>query len=339
MRALLYENFDRLVVSEIAPPVPADDEVLLKVSACGICGSELESFKSRSPRRPPPIVMGHEFCGVIASGGLATDGFRAGDRVVSNSLVTCGHCASCRRGDDHLCAERQLFGMNRPGAFAEYVAVPARNLIRWPAQLAREEACLAEPLANGVHVVGLTANLEPKTVLVIGAGPIGLLTQQAFQALTPARVMVADLNSERLRMAAQLRAARVVDAGKEDLIAAVQAMTDGEGVDLAVDAVGSEGTKRQSLAAARRGGAVVWIGLSQDEVRISSHQVTIREVTVMGTYGARLAEVRVAVDLLASGSVVSRPWIKAAPLADGVGLFRRMLAARDDDIKGVVFPE
>src|SRR3954464_3092908 len=121
MRVLRYPAFDQLERCEIDVVPPKPDEVQLRVAACGICGSELESFKNHSPRRPPPLVMGHEFCGTIAETGGEGRAWRTGQRVVSNSLVPCGRCGRCARGDTHLCADRQIFGMHRPGAFAEYV--------------------------------------------------------------------------------------------------------------------------------------------------------------------------------------------------------------------------
>src|SRR5262249_37720168 len=158
-------------------------------------GSELEAFKKQSPRRPPPLVMGHEFCGFVEEVGAGVQSLALGDRVVSHSLFGCGQCARCRRGEAHLCARRRLFGMDRAGAVAEYVTAPEKCLIAWPEPLLAESASLAEPLANGVHVVGLTRELNPSVVVVIGAGPIGLLCQQAFQCLSSADVFVADLIS------------------------------------------------------------------------------------------------------------------------------------------------
>src|SRR5687768_15805835 len=192
MRTLLYPDWDRVEVADQPRPSPAGDEVILRVAACGLCGSELEAFKSHSPRRTPPLILGHEFCGVVEEVGASVSGVRAGQKVVSNSLVPCGACVRCRRGDSHLCAGRQIFGMNRQGAFAEFVNVPARCLIPWPDALPPEAACLAEPLANGVHVAGLVAHLKPKTVLVIGAGPIGLMCLGAARALLGADVFVTD---------------------------------------------------------------------------------------------------------------------------------------------------
>ena len=253
MKALLYPAFDQLQMTDQPVPEPAADEVLLRVSACGICGSELESFQNRSPRRPPPLVMGHEFCGVVDRVGDVVEGWAPGDRVVSNSVVPCGNCRLCSRRHTHLCEKRQIFGMHRFGAFAELTNVPARCLLAWPEGLPAAAACLAEPLANGVHVVGLTGHLPADRVLVIGAGPIGLMCQQALQVLRGSKVIVTDLVDERLAAASAVGADQVINAGRDDVAEAIRDFTDGEGMDLVVDAVGSAITKKQSVEACRPG--------------------------------------------------------------------------------------
>lgn len=338
MRVLLYPEFERLEMSEVAPAPLRADEVRLRVAACGICGSELESMKTRSPRRPPPLVMGHEFCGTIAELGAEVTGWSAGTRVVSNSLVPCGRCRRCTRGDTHLCAQRQIFGMHRPGAFAEYVNVPARCLLPWPENLPAEAACLAEPLGNGVHVVNLTRHLPAQTALVIGAGPIGLFCQQALQVLRGARVFVADLSPERLEVARRLGAARVINPREEDVAKIVLAETDGEGADLSVDAVGATPTKKSSLDALRPGGAAVWIGLHENALTFDTYGLTLPEKQVLGTYAAKLDELKTALDLMASGRVETASWVQRFPLTEGVEAFQRMLAARGADIKAVLCP-
>ncbi len=338
MRALHYPAFDQLEIRdvEVAPLRP--DEVRLKVAAGGICGSELESFKNRSPRRPPPLVMGHEFCGTIAELGAEVRDWKTGARVVSNSLVPCGQCVRCRRGDTHLCAERQIFGMHRPGAFAEYVNVPARCLIPWPENLPAESAAMAEPLANGIHVVRVSRHLPVAVALVIGAGPIGLFCQQALQVLRGARVYVADLSPERLAVAKKLGAVRVINPREEDVAKVMLAETGGEGVDLTVDAVGAAITKKTSLEALRPGGASVWIGLHENTVALDTYGITLPEKQVLGTYAATIDELRQALDLMSAGKVETLSWVQRFSLADGVTAFRRMLAAKGADIKAVVCP-
>jgi L-iditol 2-dehydrogenase len=345
MKTLLYSAWDALEIAEQPMPALADGEVLLKVSACGICGSELEAFRHHSPRRTPPLIMGHEFCGEvveIAGAPPGSDGEQVavGDRVVCNALVPCGQCVRCKRGDPHLCARRQIFGMHRPGALAEYVNVPLHALVPWPEGMPAEHAALAEPLGNGVHVVNLVRDLRPRTVLVIGAGPIGLLAQQAFQALLGATTYAADLSDARLAVAQRVGADRVFNPRTTDLVQAVRDLTEGEGVDVVVDAVGAGVTKKQAVQAARPGGAVVWIGLHENTLDdFNTYDVTLPERRVFGSYAARLSEMQTALHLMATGKVDLNGWVQVFPLDRGVEAFRRMLAAEGNDIKAVIVPQ
>ena len=338
MKTLFYPAHDQLTVADRPTPQIADDEVLLKVSAVGICGSELEGFKNRSPRRQPPLVMGHEFCGVVADVGRSAPRDLLGKKVVANALVPCGQCPRCTRGDSHLCAHRQVFGMNRPGAFAELVNVPARVLIPWPDNLPPQAACLAEPLANGVHVHHLAQHLRPKNALVLGAGPIGLMCQQVLQTLSNITTLVSDLSPERLAVAQRLGAKRTINAKQEDAITISRDMTDGEGVDLVVDAAGSAATKRTSIQAARPGGAAVWIGLHENEMTFNSYDLTLPEKTVIGSYAAKIEDLREAVELMRTNKVDVTSWTTLFPIEDSPAAFRRMLAAQGNDIKAVIIP-
>jgi len=338
MKVLYYPAFDQLEIRDEPRPEPAVGEVLLRVAACGLCGSELETFKTRNPRRQPPLVMGHEFCGVVESTGPDADESLVGRRFVSNSVISCGRCVRCVRGDTHLCRHRRIFGMHRPGAFAEYVNVPAGILIPWPDELPARAASLAEPLANGVHVANLTRHLPVRSALVIGAGPIGLMCQQALQAMRGASVMVCDLSAGRLEIARRLGASRVVCPRDGDVAAAALAWTEDEGVDLVVDAAGSAATKRLSLAALRPGGAAVWIGLHGNAVELDSYGVTLPEKQILGTYAARIGELAEALELMKSGGADVTSWTETVPLSDSVPAFHRMLNPGDRDIKAVFVP-
>ncbi|MEW6129938.1 MAG: alcohol dehydrogenase catalytic domain-containing protein [Acidobacteriota bacterium] len=338
MKVLLYPDYEQLKIAEQSEPRPDAGEVLLRVEACGICGSELEAFKKRSPRRVPPLVMGHEFCGIIEEVGAKVRLFTRGQRVVSHSLYGCGECVRCLRGNSHLCARRQLFGMNRQGGFAELVSVPEKCLVAWPESLPAAAASLAEPLANGVHVVGLTWQLIPSRVAIVGAGPIGLLCQQAFQCLTTAETIVADLIQERLNVANRLGAKHTINSSYSNFLEEILALTRGEGADVVVDAVGSSVSKQQALEATRPGGITVWIGTRENTISMNSYDVTLTERRVQGSYAASLDELKVAVDLLATGRVETMSWVKTFPLVEGVDAFRRMMAAQGDDIKAVLLP-
>jgi threonine dehydrogenase-like Zn-dependent dehydrogenase len=338
MKTLCYSAWDTVKIAENAASEIAPDEVLLRVAACGLCGSELEAIKNRSPRRVPPLVLGHEFCGTIETVGSEVENWHAGQRVIANALVSCGHCVRCKRGEAYLCETRQIFGMNRTGAFAEFVNVPARCLLDWPENLPAEAAALAEPLANGVHMVNLSRAWAAENVVVIGAGPIGLLAQQAFIALRGSHVITADLSAQRLHAATRCGAVETINARDEDLVARVLAATNGEGADIVVDAVGAGITKKQSIAVTRPGGAAVWIGLHENEMTFDSYGVTLPQKSILGSYSATQEEMRTAIDLLASGKIDATSWTHIFPLSNGVEAVERMLKAQGDDIKAVLIP-
>lgn len=338
MRALFYPEWDRLEVCERSLPKIADAEVRLRVAACGICGSELETYKNRNPRRTPPLIMGHEFCGTIVDAGNTAQPFHAGQKVISHSVANCGACRPCRRSNPHLCENRQIFGMHRPGAFAEFINVPAQCLIPWPENLSASVACLAEPLANGVHVANLVKIRQPEVVCVLGAGPIGLMCQQAMQILLSSTVIVCDLIPERLAIAKKLGAHTTINARQENTVAVIREITAHEGVDVVIDAVGAGATKQQALEIVRPGGAVVWIGLHENSMTLDSYKVTLPEVTIHGSYAATISELQAAVNLMADQRVDVESWVQTFQLAEGVEAFHKMLTAKGSDLKAVLIP-
>jgi 2-desacetyl-2-hydroxyethyl bacteriochlorophyllide A dehydrogenase len=339
MKALFYPSYDQLSLTDLPIPEIEENEVLLRVKACGICSSEIETFKSKSPRRVPPLIMGHEFCGEIVAVGANVSTHKTGDNVVSNSVISCGECSTCKRGQTNLCANRQVFGMHRQGAFGEFVNVPAKSLIPMPATLRPEIACLAEPLANGIHMVNLTRQLNPEKVLILGAGPIGLLAQQAFRELTGADIIVADLKDDRLDVALKNGAIKAVNPSSTDLAAVVAEVTGGEGVDVAIDAVGTAQTNAQALQAVRPGGVVVLIGLYENARALQSYDIVLPEKHVTGTYAATSEEMAEAVRLLAKGQIDASSWIHYYSLDEGVKAFTDMMTARPEHIKSVIlFP-
>lgn len=336
MKTLFYPEYQKLTITERPLPKFSDNEVLLKVLACGVCGSELESFKNQSPRRVPPLIMGHEFCGVIENVGKNITRFKKGDRVVSNSVVSCGDCKPCQRGKTNLCQNRQIFGMHREGAFGEFVNVPEDTLIVLPENVTPKAACMTEPLANGIHIVNLTKHLAPKKILVIGAGPIGLVTQQAFQALLGVEVFVADLRAERLEIAEKLGAFKTINVKDQDLVATIQHYTSNEGIDLVVDAVGTMQTNQQALQSVRPGGAIVLIGLYQNSQPFFTYDIILAEKQVIGTYAATHQEIKESLDLIASGAVDVTSWVHYYAIDDGVTAFNDMMTAQGDHVKSVM---
>ena len=183
MKCLYYPEFEKLEVREVPEPTPDSSELLIRVTACGICGSELGSYRARSERRTPPLIMGHEFAGTVKQIGSGCKGkFAEDESVIANSLVCPETGFQTAIGNPHLSPNRQLFGMHRPGGFGEYVTVPEIALLKCPDGLAPQVACLAEPVANGVHVYNLVKHEHIEKAIVIGAGPIGLFCMQVLQA-------------------------------------------------------------------------------------------------------------------------------------------------------------
>jgi L-iditol 2-dehydrogenase len=340
MRALYYPAWDTLEMRDVPTPAPQAGEVLLKVAAVGICGSELHGFVVRAKRRTPPLVMGHEFSGVVAALGDGVSGFQVGQAVGVNSGFFCGRCEECVSGHPQRCPQGEIFGTTgRPGAFAEYVVVPAASLLTLPPGISMVQAALAEPLANGIHALSLARRRFPEHLLILGAGTIGLFTLQIARESGALRLIVADLSDARLAVAAKLGAHEVLNSGREDVLARVRAMTGGRGAEVVVDAVGARETRRLAVSAARPGGEVVWLGLHDDPTEVSGFEVVLGERTIAGSFAVVPHELRAALRLFAAGRIQLEPWVRTFPLEQGADVFRRLVTAPPDDyIKAVLVP-
>lgn len=339
MRALYYPAWDTLELRDVPTPSPQAGEVLVKVAAVGICGSELHGFVVRAKRRTPPLIMGHEFSGVVAALGAGVSGFQVGQPVGVNSGFFCGRCQECESGHPQRCPQGEIFGTTgRAGAFAEYIVVPAASLLTLPAGVSMVQAALAEPLANGIHALSLTRQRFPETVLIIGAGTIGLFTLQIARESGAHRLIVADLSDARLAVAAKL-GAQVLSSGRDDVLAQVRAMTGGRGAEVVVDAVGARETRRLAVSAARPGGEVVWLGLHDDPTEVSGFEVVLGERTIAGSFAVIPRELRVALGLFAAGRIELDPWVRTFPLEQGAEVFRQLVTAPPADyVKAVLLP-
>ncbi len=339
MKALVYPDWDKLEVRDVPEPSPKPGEVVVRVAAAGICGSELEGFATRSPRRTPPLIMGHEFCGEVAEVGGGVSGYRAGARVVVNSVISCGRCEDCRDGQSHLCREREVFGMNRPGGFAEFCAVPASTLLPLPEKVSPLQGALVEPLANAVHALSLTSQRFPETVVIVGAGTIGLMVLQVAKAAGAFRLVAVDVSDARLAVAHELGAEPVFNPRRDDVVTAIREFTRGRGADLVVDAVGAAETRRVAVAAARPGGEVIWLGLHDDPTQLSGFDVVLGERKIVGSYAVTPRDLRAAIGLFAHGKIELAPWVRPFPLTEGARVFRELVTAPPEDyIKALLLP-
>jgi len=319
-----------------------DDEVLIQVEACGICGSDVHGYDGSSGRRIPPVVMGHEAAGTIAALGSAVSGFGKGDRVTFDSTIYCGKCLNCRRGDVNLCDHRQVLGVScneyrRAGAFAEYVAVPARVVYRLPDSVSFAAASMLEAVAVAMHAVSLATIAPDSSALVVGAGTIGLLVLQALRAAGCNRVFITDIDASRLKLAAELGANEVILADSAPL-AKLMALTGGTGVDVAVEAVGNTDAIGVAIKSVRKGGTVVLVGNVSPEITLPLQLVVTRQIRLQGSC-ASAGEYPRAIELMAKGSMRVKPLISAiAPLEEGPQWFERLYAREPNLMKVVLKP-
>ena len=321
MRALQLVAPSKLAVVELPVPSPGPGEVRLQVKACGICGSDLHGMDGSSGRRIPPIVMGHEASGVIDSTGEGVTAWKAGDRVTFDSTVWCGECGYCREGRVNLCDSRQVVGVacsefRRDGAFAEYVTLPERILHRLPDGLSFGEAAFAEPVGVALHAVRRAGDVSGSTILVVGAGLIGLLVIQALKRVGAAKVIAVDLDQGRLDLARDLGA-------DEGIISGSAAVPE---VDIAMEVVGAPPTVDLAIRSVRKGGRVVLVGNLAPSVALPLQVVVTRELDVLGSC-AIAGEYPEALEAIADGSIRVRPLISASvSLEDGVDAFVRAAA-------------
>lgn len=340
MKALLLSEYRRLEIADVAVPQPTTGEVLVRVAACGICGSDVHGYDGSSGRRIPPIIMGHEASGVVARVGDGTEGLSEGDRVTFDSTVYCGECANCRVGNINLCDQREVLGVScgdyrRAGAFAEFVTVPARIVHRLPQNLAFQDAALLEAVAVALHAVSLAAVAPGSTALVIGAGTIGLLVQQALRVAGCSRVLVADPDRTRLSLSQKLGATLTIS---DNAFEQIGQLTNGIGVDLAVEAVGKTESVGTAIDCVRKGGTVVLVGNITPEVKIHLQKVVSRQLRLQGSC-ASAGEYPQAIELMSKGQIQVNSLISAvAPLTEGAQWFERLYAREPNLMKVVLTP-
>ena len=343
MKALLLSEYKHLNVTDVPEPEIKPDELLIRVRACGICGSDVHGYDGSSGRRIPPIVMGHEAAGVVAAVGEAVTDISKDDRVTFDSTISCGHCHFCKRGQINLCENREVLGVScgdyrRMGAFAEYVAVPRRICYRLPDELPFEKAAMIEAVSVAVHAVSLTPIALNDTAVVVGAGMIGLLTLQAARLAGCGRVIVVDVDSSRLDTARSLGASDVILAKDTDVTAEVKELTAGLGADVAFECVGATPTIETSIASTRKGGTVTLIGNIAPKVEIPLQSVVTRQIRLQGSC-ASSGEYPACIDFLARGAIRVDAMLSAiAPLTEGPSWFERLYQREPNLMKVVLTP-
>jgi L-iditol 2-dehydrogenase len=345
MRSLILSQYKRLEIVDLETPEPGSDELLIQVAACGICGSDVHGYDGSTGRRIPPIVMGHEAAGIVTAVGPSVAGYAPGDRVTFDSTVFCGSCAFCRAGDVNLCDDRQVIGVScaeyrRPGAFAEFITVPARVAYHLPDELSFSEAAMLEAVAVALHGVSLAELGGEETVLVVGAGMIGLLLLQAARiaGAGSARALVSDLDSTRLKLAKEMGAQETFLASGSTLTDEILRRTHGRGVDVVFEAVGREDTIGTAIDCVRKGGTVILVGNISPHINLPLQKVVSRQIRLQGSC-ASAGEYPEAMRLIAAGKIKVAPLITAtAPLANGPSWFSRLHEREPNLMKIVLDP-
>ncbi|HEV2495334.1 MAG TPA: zinc-binding dehydrogenase [Terriglobia bacterium] len=323
----------------------ADDEVLLASRAIGVCGSEVHQYhNTHSWPVNVPVILGHEFCGVVAAAGKSVKGFREGDRVTSETAARiCGHCIYCRTGEYNLCPERLGFGYGVDGAMAEFVKVPARCLHHLPDSVSFESAALTEPCSVAYNATCVKTHIRPgDSVLIFGPGPIGLLCLALARLSGAGWSAVAGLKQDerRLAVARQIGAERTIVLGKDNqqpLTEAIRALGDGLGVDVVMDATGHSATLKSAMAAVRPGGQITKVGWGPQPLDFSLDPLVGKAARLQGSFSHNYPIWEKVIALMASGRLDPRPLVgRMEPLAGWRSCFDGM--ASGEIVKGVLKP-
>ncbi|BBH20617.1 alcohol dehydrogenase [Paenibacillus baekrokdamisoli] len=320
MRALVYEGPRTMNMRTVPIPEPGEQEVLIRVERVGICGSELGGYLGHNSLRKPPLIMGHEFSGVIVKTGTGANKLGVGARVTVNPLQTCGQCSDCLHDNHQLCQQRKLLGAHLPGAFAEYVVVAEPNVYPIPDSLSFEEAALTEPFACAVHLCRLISMKRDDSLLIMGAGPIGLFALTAARTLGLSHIIVSDLNPDRLKIVTELGG---IPAHSQEELAAWKPA---DGFHAAIDAVGMQVTRQQCVESVRRGGRVGFTGLHEADSTLPVNTIIREELKLFGAFAYAQNDFETALRFIAEGKVNLLPWTVHQPLEQGSACFEKLIS-------------
>jgi L-iditol 2-dehydrogenase len=311
MKAVVYYAPGDIRVEEVPVPQAGAGQLRVKVDACAVCGTDLKSFKHGNPRIKAPLTIGHEFTGRVDTIGEGVTGFATGQRVVMATSISCGQCRYCRNGWRNLCVDLAPMGFSYPGGMAEYVVIPQRaidndHVIRVPDSVPAEQAALAEPLSCAVNAVGQCHISQGDLVVVVGAGPMGLMNACVARAAGAGSIVMAEVSPLRLAQADRFGCDMLVDSDKEDLVERVKQATNGLGADVVIVAAPAVAPQETALDLVRKRGTVCLFAslpVGQSMLQLDSRKIHYGEVRVIGSSDSTGEHVREAVRLMATGSV------------------------------------
>ena len=293
MKALVKAHAERGIwLQEVAKPPVGHNDVLIRIKRTAICGTDMHIFQWDDWARqtiPVPLAVGHEFSGEIVDMGSEVRGFAVGDRVSAEGHITCGVCRNCRAGRRHLCINTEGVGVNRAGAFAEYIAVPAFNVFKLPDAITDDLAAILDPLGNATHTA-LSFDLVGEDVLITGAGPIGIMAVAIARYAGARHVVITDVNAYRLELARKLGATLAVDVRNRSLDDVMSELGMTEGFDVGMEMSGNPHALRDLLRVMHHGGSVALLGIPPEDTAIDWNQVIFKGLVLKGIYGREMFE-------------------------------------------------
>ena len=342
MKALVWEAARQMALREEKAPIAPADEILVRVGHAGICGSELSGYLGHNALREPPLIMGHEFAGEIVELGPLVPTLHPeltiGSLVTVNPLWFCGECRECQAGTTQLCGVRRLLGAHRPGAFAEYISVPAKLALTLPEGMDTRMGALTEPVGCAVRIGELAGDVSGADCLIIGAGPIGLLSLQVLQRKGRGAHTSSPKSIARAWRWRQALGGIPIQPRAVDTVEAVTEATAGAGVAITVDAVGSALTREQCVEATQPRGKLILSGLHEESSAMPVADMIRREIIALGSFAYSFANFKKALALLGEGAIRLDPWIAEAPLGEGGRWFERLIEAPGDVSKVLLVP-
>ncbi len=304
--AVFYKSGEPLKIEEVPTPKPGPDEVLVKVSACGLCHTDLHYLDHGTPTfQKPPLILGHEISGVVAEVGDGVDDFHEGDPVLLPAVVPCGSCRFCREGRENICEQMKMYGNHMDGGYAEYVLADARNVFHMPASIPLEEgAVIADAVTTPYHAVINRARVKAgDSVAIIGCGGLGLNTIQFCRVAGAVRIIAVDIVPEKLELAMKLGATDILNALEVERVdAEIRVRTRG-GVDVAFECIGNSNTQTTALKSVRTGGKVIFLGYNPENVSIPGGRIMFREIEIAGSLGCRPVDYPKVMAMVASGLI------------------------------------
>ena len=340
MKALMMYEYKKLTFTDIEKPSPKEGEVLIRIKACSVCGSDVHGFDGSTGRRRPPVLMGHEASGQIEACGAGVKNYKPGDRVTFDSTIYCGECDMCRAGKVNLCSNRRVLGVscdeyNQQGCFAEYICLPEYILYKIPDNVSYVQAAMIEPLSVAYHAATRTPVRPGDKVVLFGIGTIGLLTLQVIRSFGASVIIAVDIDDSRLELAKKNGATHVINSNEVDAAEEVKKIT-GTGADIAIDATGIDATANNCIRSVGLDGRVILIGNVAPKIDFPLQYVVTRQISLFGSC-ASAGEYPQCLDLISEGKVEVDSMIsKVIPLEEG-DCWMNKIYNREDGLTKIVY--